>query len=413
MISGHTGRMRATAPSAVPVGGAVVTSRFVVVTAATLAYFVAVGIGLPTLPRFVKDGLGGTNVDVGLTVAAYGVAAVACRPLLSWTAQRVGQRRLMLLGAGVGSLAYLGHMVVASMPPLLALRAVMGVAEAFLFVGAATIVNELAPAHRRAEATSYFSVAVFSGLGLGPLIGEHFAGDGRFDAAFLAAAAVAAVAFAITLVLQRPLPSLDRRAPAGGPRPPLLHPRGLRGGVVLAASMAGYAGWATFLPLRADEVGVSAGLLFGLYALLVLVLRVAGAKIPERVGLGRCAGAAIVLITTGLLLMWATPGALGLWAGTVVLGLGIALLYPSLMALTLLGVDDARERAAVVATFTMFFEVGAAVGGILLGGVAALSGYRGAFAAGALVAGSGAVLLWTLVLAPRRALVAVGAAAEP
>lgn len=385
-------------------GDRVVTGRFLVVTAATLAYFVAVGVGLPTLPRFVKDDLGGSDVAVGLAVAAYGVAAVACRPLLSWVSQRHGQRRLMLLGSAIGAAAYLAHVLVSSLPPLLALRAVMGVAEAFQFVGAATIVSELAPEHRRAEATSYFSVAVFTGLGLGPLIGEHFAGDGRFDAAWVVAALLAGVAFLVTLLFQKPLPSLDRRAAAGAPRARLLHPRGLRGGAVLAAAMVGYAGWATFLPLRADEVGAPAGLLFGLYALMVLVLRIAGAKVPERVGLGRCAAAAIVLIAAGLVVMWVVPDAAGLWLGTVVLGLGIAFMYPSLMALVLAGVDDAADRAAIVATFTMFFEVGAAAGGLLLGGVAAVGGYTSAFLAGALVAGSGGVLLWVLMLRPRRRL---------
>ena len=41
-----------------------------------------------------------------------------------------------------------------------------------LFVGAATLVADLAPPERRAEAASYFSVAVFGGLGIGPIIGE-------------------------------------------------------------------------------------------------------------------------------------------------------------------------------------------------------------------------------------------------
>jgi len=379
-----------------------VTGRFLVVTAATLAYFVAVGVGLPTLPRFVKDGLGGSSLAVGLTVSAYGIAAVACRPLLSWVSQRYGQRRLMLIGAGVGTVVSLAHVLVSSLLPLLGLRAVMGVAEAFQFVGAATIINELAPPNRRAEATSYFSVAVFTGLGLGPIIGEHFASAGRYDAAFVTAAALGAVAFLITLLFQKPLPHVDRRTTHVGPKPPLLHPRGLRGGIVLAAAMIGYAGWATFLPLRSDEVGVSAGLLFLLYSLVVLVLRVAGAKLPERVGLGRCTLVAIVLISAALFVMFAVPGAAGLWLGTAVLAFGIAFLYPALMALVLVGVDDALDRAAVVATFTMFFEVGSATGGLLLGAVAALGGYTSAFLAGSMVAASGVVLLWTLMLKPRR-----------
>ena len=92
----------------------------------------------------------------------------------------------------------------------------------------------------------------------------------------------------------------------------------------------------------------------------------------------------------------------GLLAGTVVLGIGISLLYPSLMAITVNAVPDA-ERAAVVATFTMFFEVGGAVGGLLLGPIADSAGYQGAFLAGGLIALAGLPMLYRGVVLPRRA----------
>ena len=51
-----------------------------------------------------------------------------------------------------------------------------------LFVGAATSISDLAPPGRGAEAASYFSVAVFGGLGIGPVISESVIGSDRFDA---------------------------------------------------------------------------------------------------------------------------------------------------------------------------------------------------------------------------------------
>ena len=60
---------------------------------------------------------------------------------------------------------------------LMPLRALMGVGEAALFVGASTIVVESTPTHRRAEAASYLSLSVFGGLSVGPIIGEAVLGD--------------------------------------------------------------------------------------------------------------------------------------------------------------------------------------------------------------------------------------------
>ena len=81
----------------------------------------------------------------------------------------------------------------------------------------------------------------------------------------------------------------------------------------------------------------------------------------------------------------------------------MALLYPSLMAFT---VDSVREedRARVLASFTMFFEVGTVGGGLFLGSVAQFAGDRGAFVGGAVIAVMGLWVLrrWLLPVARER-----------
>ena len=379
-----------------------VSRPFLTVTAATLAYFIAVGINLPTLPRYITDELGGSSLVVGAAVAAYSVAAIAARPLIAWTARRYGERWMMTAGALLATGAVALTPLLTPIALLLVLRMLLGVGEGLYFVGAATIINDLAPARRRAEAASYFSVAVFGGLGIGPVLGELLASGARYTQAFLLAAMFTTVAAAIS----RTLPATVGAPPvvvADAAPIPLLHQAGLRTGIVLAMAMLGYTGFMAFLPLRAEEVGVdNAGGIFLLYSVLVLLLRLFGARVPERIGLARSAASALCAIGTGLMILAAFDSLAGLLAGTVVLGLGISLLYPSLMAITVNSVPDA-ERAAVVATFTMFFEVGGAVGGLLLGPIADSAGYQGAFLAGGLIALAGLPMLYRGVVLPRRA----------
>jgi predicted MFS family arabinose efflux permease len=99
--------------------------------------------------------------------------------------------------------------------------------------------------------------------------------------------------------------------------------------------------------------------------------------------------------------MAAVDGGGGLLLGTIVLSVGISLNYPSLMALTLNSVPD-DERPAVVPTFTAFFEVGTAAGGLALGPVADHAGYQAAFAAGGAAMFVGVAVLWFFVIVPRR-----------
>ena len=81
------------------------------------------------------------------------------------------------------------------------------------------------------------------------------------------------------------------------------------------------------------------------------------------------------------------------------MGLGVAFNYPSLMALTVNRASD-RDRAMAVSSFTMFFEVGSAVGGLLLGAWAQLVGKQYGFLGGVVFCVVGLWLLRSKVVPP-------------
>ena len=64
---------------------------------------------------------------------------------------------------------------------------------------------------------------------------------------------------------------------------------------------------------------------------------------------------------------------------------GMSWLHPALLVLALSRAPDS-ERASVVGTFSSFFDLSQGVGALVLGAVAELSGYRGAFFAAGLFA---------------------------
>ena len=134
-----------------------ISAPFVVVTAATLAFFVFVGIAVSTLPRFIEDELGGDGLAIGINLAVFSIAAIAARPMIARIGDRFGRRFLMVGGALLAGAAIATTAFVHSLATLLPLRAISGVGEAALFVGAATLIADLSPSQRRAEGASYFS----------------------------------------------------------------------------------------------------------------------------------------------------------------------------------------------------------------------------------------------------------------
>ena len=379
-----------------------ITAPFLVVTLATGAFFVFVGMAVTVLPRFIQNELGGDGLAIGINLAVFSVAAIAARPTIARIGDRYGRRTLMVGGALIAGAGAAATSFVHSIAALLPLRAFTGIGEAALFVGAATLIADLSPSDRRAEGASYFSLAVFGGLGIGPVIGEIVLGDGRYQAVFLASAVACAIAALIALAAPNRVAGVATAAPTEGRRPGF-HRAALVPGLVLACGIGGFAAFTAFLPTHAESLGMPAAGPFVVYSVLCLGLRLFGARLPERIGLGNALTSALAGLTAGLLVLAAVGQPRGVYLGTIVISLGMALLYPSLMAFT---VDSVREedRARVLASFTMFFEVGTVGGGLLLGPVAQFAGDRGAFVGGAVIAVMGLWVLrrWLLPVARER-----------
>lgn len=243
-------------------------------------------------------------------------------------------------------------------------------------VGAATIVTDLAPEHRRGEALSVFSLGLWGGLALGPLLGEVVLDDTRFDAVWLLAAGCCLGAGLIGLLLPETAPT---RAPGLVSEARLVHPAAIGPGLVLSFTVLGFAGLGTFGALYARDLGLDgAGSVFLLFSAVVVATRVLARQVPDRLGPKRTSRFALGLISAGLFTigLWNVPA--GLYLGTVVVAFGHALAFPSLMTLAV-NSAPVTERSSVVGTFSAFTELGFLVGALSLGAVASAAGYDGVF----------------------------------
>jgi MFS family permease len=377
-----------------------VTRRFLFVMAVTLLFFTYVGLQIPLIPRLIEEQLGGNEFDIGINIACFSIAAVAIRPWLGRWSERYGLRALMIGGALAASCAAAMVPLAGNMWALLPLRALAGAGEGSVFVGAATMVNDLAPAHRRAEATSYLSLSVFGGIGIGPVISEAVTTDTNFDRGFQLAACFTVLAALCALTLPGGPVQHDDIHLADDPTTPTprFHRAALRPGAVLAFGMAGFATFNAFVPEHSKSVGLGGSkYVFLTYSVMCLVVRLVGARLPDRLGLARAGSIALTGLALGLTIIWGIATPAGLFAGTVVLSIGMSFLYPSLSTIAVNAVP-AHERARVVATFTMFFEIGSAAGGLAFGLVGDLTGKRGAFLGGAISALVGLWVLWRVLI---------------
>lgn len=366
---------------------------FLLVMLATFAYFVSVGALQPTLPRFIEGPLGGDDVAVGVGIAGFSLSAVLMRPFVGRISDAYGRRILIIAGGLIVGVSSLALVWVATLPWLIVLRFFSGIGEAAFYVGCATIINDLAPDERRGEAFSYFSLALFGGLAVGPIVGELMLDNFGYDAAWQVATwtAVFAALIGSRVPDTRPPAEQHQGFEKGGLEKGgrVIHPAGLLPGSVLASAILGLAGFSTFIPLYALEIGLDGSkMVFALFSVIVLSIRLFGARIPDLLGARKAGRIALVTNTAGFLVMalWAEP--VGLFVGTALFSIGQSLVFPALMSLAL-GNARPEERGAVVGTFTAFFDLAFGIGAVTLGWVASQFGYAGVFFGAALAAALG------------------------
>jgi MFS family permease len=364
------------------------TPAFVALTLSDLAYFTAVGVLLATTPLFVTGPLGGAELGVGLAMGSFSVTTLLLRPWAGRWVDRHGRRLLLVGGAAAFAVVTVGHLVVDTLPALVALRLLLGAAEAMYFVAGFAALADLAPPQRAGEALSLNSLALYVGIAVGPLLGQALLRWRGFDAAWIGAVALAVLATALATRVPETRGPVDDDAPT-----PLLHRAAVVPGAALFCGVAAMSGFLAFAVLHAQAVGIErwSGVLL-VFGGTVVVCRVALARLPDRAGPARLAAAALAVCAMGLMVVGAFGTPVGLVVGTVVLALGVAFVTPAVFA-TVFNTVPAAERGSAAATTSVFIDLGLSGGPILLGIMAATTSLPTSFLLAAVLPAAGSLLL--------------------
>lgn len=374
---------------------------FAGVFAVTFCCLLAVGAVLPVLPRYVHGPLDGGNVAVGVVIGAFAVTGLLFRPLAGRLADRRGRRRTVLVGALLVGLSGFLYLLPLGVPGLIFARLVLGAGEGTVFTAGSAWVVDLAPPGRRGRVIGLYGLAVWAALSIGPLLGELVLNLAGYALVWVLAAAAPLLGAAIAVRLPDPFRPLAHAEPH-----PLIAPEALRPGVALALASASYATLASFVVLHLDARGVGHGAtVFGAFATMVVLTRLAGGDLPDRVGAARVATAAALVEAMGMATIGLAESLAVALAGALTMGVAFSLLYPSLSLIVVGRVPDTR-RGAALGTFTAFFDAGIGLGAPLAGLVAAFATYEAAFLVSAALAIASATIIALAVSTRGRTLLA-------
>jgi predicted MFS family arabinose efflux permease len=162
----------------------------------------------PILP-LIGEQLGIADAVLGTLVSAYalmvGIFAIISGPI----SDKIGRRRILLLGTGIMSVALVMHLVVVDYYSFLAVRIFAGMAGGVLSGAAVSYVGDYFPYNRRGWATGWIMSGSAFGQIIGIPLGIVLAGQSGFRAPFLLFAVLMFMAFFLIL-LKVPQPDVER-----------------------------------------------------------------------------------------------------------------------------------------------------------------------------------------------------------
>jgi predicted MFS family arabinose efflux permease len=340
---------------------------YLAVLGGALACYAALGAVLRLLPHLALG-----SALLGLAVGAPALTAVLARPLGGRLGDGFGPRAVVLGGtlvmAAAGVPLLFGHPT----GLLIASRLAAGAGEGVMMSAAVLWLLRLAGEGRRGRALGHIGLANYGGLTLGPLLTDAL---GHRPGAVFGAA--------VALPLAGGLPALALRSPQrpdGDPREVGardLIALTLRPGLGLLLVNVGYVALLSFGTRAAQSHGVgAAGAFIPLFAATVIVMRTAGAAIPDRFGAARTLWFAAPVAAVGLAVAGTSRASVPAVAGVVVLAAGQALAVPALGLLALGRVPEARHGAAA-GLFFAWFDAGVGLGGPAVGLLAGAAGPGG------------------------------------
>jgi len=376
-----------------------------------------VGLERSTLPLVGEDDFDLTSSAAVLSfIVAFGAAKAVTNLAAGTLATRVGRRRLLVVGWLLALPVPLLIWIAPSWAAIVAANALLGVNQGLAWSMTVVMKIDLVGPRRRGFALGLNEAAGYGGVAFAAAISGWLAADfAARDVLVVGGAAVAVAGLLISAFFVRDTGAhvaLEQRESGGAPEenaPPLRESFAAatwRPGPLRAYSQAGLVNnlndalaWGLVpLYLAADGASVEAiGLVAGVYPAVWGVAQIATGAWSDRVGRKPLIIAGMLTQAAALCVLAAGGGDVtaAVWAA-VLLGLGTALVYPTLIAAISDEVSPVA-RASVVGVYRFWRDSGYVAGALLAGLAADALGFEAAIAiVAALTAASG---LWVALAA--------------
>jgi len=359
--------------------------HLIIILLSTFISLLGIGIIVPIMPIFATK-LGANGLTLGLIIAAFSITRTLLLPVVGNLSDRFGRKGFLICGLLVYTLVGLVFPQAHSIANIIAIRAFHGVGSAMIVPIAMAYVSDMSPLGHEGRYLGMLNIAIFTGIGCGPLLGGFFTDHWGMPAAFYAMSSLSFLALLLVLVQMPGMEVKENQPKTAGIFQSLGLMRKNRRtcGILLArmTTMLIMVPTMAFLPLLMAQWFHASGTKIG----VVIACRTLANAIFQT-PFGRMAGRRdkVRLLMTGStvisLVMCLVPLAVNFWlllALFVTLGIGEAIIWPALGALA---AEEGRRygQGTMMGVFNMAMSTGILFGSIAAGVCTDLLGLRWSF----------------------------------
>ncbi|HNT07502.1 MFS transporter [Methanoculleus sp.] len=360
------------------------------------ATMLGLGIVSPLLPIYAEN-LGATGIWLGVIFSAFALSRSVFMPIIGRISDRRGRKWIILIGMFAYAVLSLAYLIAGSVYSLTAVRFAHGLASAMVVPIAMAYIADLSEKGKEGSHMGNFSISMFLGMGVGPLLGGFLNDTFGMPSVFYAMAGLSAFATLLVAI------SLPEAKPGGfalpdapsTPMPALITLPVMQGVMVFAfISALGRGGMMVFVPVFGPLIAISpfeVGIVLSANTFLMALLQVPIGRLTDtgnKVAL-IVAGSTIAAIALAVIPL--THSFLPLLLVTSLIGVGGAIQQPAIMALT---VDAGRTigMGTSMGAYNTVFGIGMIIAPLMGGAFMDFVGIEAVFYVGGAISLIGTVI---------------------
>ncbi|QXR20650.1 MFS transporter [Acinetobacter variabilis] len=359
------------------------TKPFVLCLANNLFLFIFYFAQTTILPIYILKELGGNLAQAGLAMTLFMISAIAVRPFSGLIIEKLGIRKTLIVSGIFFSLFSLAYLLADQLTTLFIIRFLHGIWFSILTTVCVPVVNQFIPEQRKGEGMGYYVMSVNLGIVLGPLIGLSLIEYWSYFQITTLLIALVFIGFAFCLMIPiKETENIIQTIPdkKGLVFSDVVEKKALPVAVLAALISFSYASIMSFIaPFAASKnLMAYASLFFVVFAISMMSLRPITGKIYDRKGPQYVIYPALLVFSLGLFLLSQIQTLWGFLLAAVLIGVGFGSAQPCIQTLAIQRAPKHRIGYAT-STFYTFYDVGIAVGSLLIGALIATYSYQFAF----------------------------------